>query len=162
MTVQRQCVDCGAPISDISRGRCVRCGHRPMVRKCPEDFLAILATTGSRLAAAHYRASLKTITRWRREHGLAPNYRARRGSSTGRLNRSRFTMAPKALLVHRDFTMPGRAADYLQRFGPVYRCLTTGKAHPKGTYWNRNGYVLTDAQLIDRALRLGWKEPDAF
>lgn len=158
----RTCIDCGAPISEISRGRCVDCGHRPLIRTCPPDFLEVLGRLGSRMAAAHYRASLKTITRWRREHGLPRNYRARKSVGTGRLNRGRFGMAAKPILIRRDLSTAGRAADFLQKFGPVFRCMTTGKAHPNGTCWNRNGHVLTDRDIVERAQRLGWTGPQEF
>ena len=37
----RTCIDCGAPISETSRGRCVACGHAPLLRKMPADFAKI-------------------------------------------------------------------------------------------------------------------------
>lgn len=159
----RRCIDCGAPISEISRGRCVDCGHRPLIRNCPPDFLDVLGRLGSRLAAAHYRASLKTITRWRREHGLPPNHRARRTSgSTGRLNRARFGMNSKPIMIRRDLSPAGRAADFLQRFGPIFACTPQGKALSGGNFWNRNGHVLSADEVIQRAERLGWERPRDF
>lgn len=154
----RTCIDCGAPISETSRGRCVACGHAPLLRKMPADFVSVLRRLGSsQLAARHYRASLTAVTRWRREADLLPHRPAVRVSRTGRLNRGSFGMSLRAPVTQRDMTEAGRAADFLQRFGPVFRCLTTGKAHPKGTYWNRNGHVLSDREIVARAERLGFR-----
>lgn len=56
----------------------------------------------------------------------------------------------------RDLTLAGQAADFLRRFGSVYRCDVTGKPNSKGTRWKRNYSVLTDDELMHRARRLGW------
>jgi hypothetical protein len=63
--------------------------------------------------------------------------------------------------ARRDMTRIGQAADFLRRFGPVFRCGPGGVALQSGLHWNRGGFVLTDAELVARAERLGW-DPDAW
>lgn len=60
-----------------------------------------------------------------------------------------------------DSSRAGMAARYLRRFGPVYRCDALGKPTPDGFFWNRGGFVLSDDEVIERALRNGWA-PDAW
>lgn len=157
----RGCRDCGAPISMRSRGRCTRCGRASLQRACPDDFLIMLKQLGgSKAAARHYNASLKTITRWRLERGLNPGQLVKRrqrrklGSPYGRPG------GLPRVEIFRDMTAAGFAADYLRKFGAVYRCGENGKPVAKGGFWNRNGRVLTDEDIISRAERLGWKRPE--
>lgn len=66
------------------------------------------------------------------------------------------------LCVNRNTSRAGMAAEYLRRFGPVFRCAADGRQKPDGTHWNRGGRtILTDAEIIERAERNGWK-PDAW
>lgn len=150
----KHCRDCGRPINRSSRGRCKACAHIGLKRECPGDFLAVLRRFGSQGAAQHYRASLATITRWRRELKLEPQARMKRGIGQSRPDRG-FT--PRPMVQNRDMSLAGQAADYLRRFGSVYRCDETGSPKPKGTHWRRNYAVLSDEQLIARAEKLGWK-----
>lgn len=53
------------------------------------------------------------------------------------------------------------AAEYLRRFGPVYRCDERGAAKQGGAMWRRGSAVLTDAELIERAYANRWN-PDAW
>lgn len=53
------------------------------------------------------------------------------------------------------------AAEYLRRFGPVYRCDERGAAKQGGAMWRRGSAVLTDADLIERAYANRWN-PDAW
>lgn len=116
--------------------------------------MATLKRLGSAGAAKHYRSSLSTITKWRRDIGIQPHERARRGHVRAKYN---FTFCP--LITHRDYSMVGQAADFLRRFAAVFRCDETGKVPKRGPalFWNRNGYVLTDEELAAKAARLGWK-----
>lgn len=154
----RACIDCGRPVGRHSKGRCQTCGHKGLLRTCPEDFVTELKRLGgSKAAAAHYQASLKTITRWRTESGLTFGRRVKkrpRGQGFGRPG------GLPRVEIFRDMSTPGHAADYLRRYGAVYRCDERGKPVPKGGHWNRNGHVLTDADVIARASRLGWKPPE--
>lgn len=147
------CLDCGVPISVYSRGRCRTCAYLKLKRPVPDDFIAVLRCKGSVLAADHYRTSASTITRWRRELDLRPHMRAKK--RTGPIRRmSAFTERP--LVQHKDWSLIGQAAEFLRHIGPVFRCLASGAAAEKGEFWNRNGFVLTDDDLMSRAHRLGW------
>lgn len=89
--------------------------------------------------------------------GLPAHYRAKKPSrSTSRPMQGRLGGGPRAVAVHRDYSHAGQAAQYLQKNGPIYRCTSTGKAVAKGTFWNRGGHILTDADVIERASRMGW------
>lgn len=147
---------CGAPISLYSRGSCRTCCYVGLKRPVPGDFLAVLRLRGSAGAAKHYRASLGTVTRWRREIGMAPQERARRPSAPAQGRTYRTAAAINRGYVNRDFSAAGQAANFLCKYGAVYRCKSTGAPFPKGEFWNRNGHVLTDEQIIERATRLGF------
>lgn len=148
------CIDCQAPISPYSRGRCRQCGYVGLKRAVPDEFEVILRKLGSQGAARHFHASLGTVTRWRREIGLRPQERARKPSMFGAVRSRGFSERP--LLLRRDFTLAGQAADFLRRYGSVYRCDANGKPNPKGVCWKRNFSVLTDEEIMGRATRLGW------
>ena len=148
---------CGSPISPYSRGKCRPCGYIGLKRDVPEGFLVILRLVGSQGAARHFKASLGTVTRWRREIGLVPQERARKAIM--RSVRSRGFQEVK-LIICRDFTLPGQAASFLRRFGAVYRCDERGNPNAKGSHWKRNFSVLDDGELMDRAKRLGWIEQE--
>lgn len=149
------CIDCGVPISIYSRGRCRKCGYACMKRHVPQEFEAILRKLGSQGAARHFHASLSTVTAWRREIGMRHQERARRPSMGTAIRSKAFSQRP--LMIVRDFTTAGQAADYLRKFGSVYRCNADAKPNAKGSYWRRNLSVLTDEQIIATARRLGWK-----
>lgn len=153
-TIVRHCRDCGAIINRSSRGQCKPCATVGLRRSCPEDFLFILRRLGSQGASRHYRASLSTVTRWRRELELKPQTRMKVGIGQSRMSPG---FMPRPLLLYRDMTIAGQAADYLRRYGSVYRCDENGKPNSKGTHWRRGLSIITDDSLIHRAVRLGWK-----
>lgn len=153
-----RCTECCEPISPCSRGRCRRCAYSTFKRAVPTDFLIILKARGSLGAARYFHASLSTVTRWRRECGVKPQDRVVK-SSTGKAVRRGFRQVP--LNVQRDCSAAGLAAEFLQQSSPVFRCDHRGRLNPKGAFWHRGGYVLTDADVISRAMRMGWKPADA-
>jgi hypothetical protein len=118
--------------------------------------MIVLRQKGSLGAAAHYKASAATVTRWRRQMDLRPHARAvkRPGGAHARRGRGGFRETP--LPVYRDWSVVGQAVEFLRRIGPVFRCLATGAASSKGEFWNRNGWVLSDEDVLSRARRLGW------
>ena len=150
----KHCRDCGCLINRSSRGRCKPCATTGLKRARPADFLETLRKLGSQGAARHYRASLGTVTRWRRELELKPQARMKRGIGQSRSDRG---FMPRPLLQNRDMSLAGQAADYLRRYGSVYRCDDLGKPMAKGSHWRRNYAVMSDDELIQRAERLGWK-----
>lgn len=57
----------------------------------------------------------------------------------------------------RDMTVVGQAADHLKKVSQIWRCDENRAPNPKGKYWNRGGYLLTNDDVIERATRLGWR-----
>lgn len=151
----KHCADCGVMINRGSRGRCKRCAVIGLKRAIPADFDAVIRRLGSQQAARHYHASLATITRWRRELGFKPQ--ARMNVSRGPRAKPIHAFVQRPLIQNRDMSRAGLAADFLRRYGAVYRCDDNGKPNAKGAFWKRNYAVLTDDELIARATRLGWK-----
>lgn len=155
----KHCVDCGAEINRSSRARCKACARIGLKRAIPDDFLVILRRLGSQGAARHYRSSLSTVTRWRRELKMKPQARMKKGIGQSRVDRG-FVARP--LIVNRDMSRVGMAAEYLSRFGPIYRCTEEGKPNAKGSHWRRGFAVMSDAGMIERAKRMGWNETQAW
>lgn len=151
--VVKHCRDCGAIINRSSRGRCKPCATVGLKRVMPDDFLPVLRRLGSQGAAKHFHASLATVTRWRRELELKPQARMKKGIGQSRTDRG---FMPRPLIQNRDMTLAGQAADYLRRFGSVYRCDASGSPTAKGTMWRRGFAVLSDDEIMHRAQRMGW------
>lgn len=53
------------------------------------------------------------------------------------------------------------AAQFLQRFAPVFRADADGSANPKGESWRYGSSILTEAELFARAERKGF-DPDGW
>ncbi|AOR76327.1 hypothetical protein [Novosphingobium resinovorum] len=145
---------CGTPISPHSRGSCIKCGHAKMRRGVPDDFAEILRRLGSQGAAKHYKTSLSTLTRWRRECGMAKHHRAKPSAGTG-MRRTGFAERP--LMHARDMSFVGRSADYLRRYGSIHRCNHDGSFNPKGDHWRRNNRVVTSDHIVKIAINLGFR-----
>lgn len=154
-THTNMCIDCGTSITRYSRGRCVECGGKARMRGVPADFIEVLRARGSAGAAKHYRSSLGTVTRWRRQMSLTPFVPAKKPVRTVS-GAGSFMGYRRPIFVNRDLSRVGQAADFLRKYGAVYRCGPRGNPQPKGEFWNRNGHVLTDDEIISRASRLGW------
>lgn len=151
------CKDCGVPISAYSRGRCGPCADLARTRPIPDDFMIVLKQKGSLGAAAHYRASAATVTRWRRQMDLRPHARAVKRPVNFSARRVSGGFRETPLPNNRDWSIVGQAVEFLRRIGPVFRCAATGAATSAGEFWNRNGWVLSDEDVMSRATRLGWK-----
>lgn len=151
--VDRHCVDCGVKIHRVSRARCVPCAYTAMRRPIPDDLADVLRLHGSLGAAKHYRTSLASITKWRRAIGIRAQERVK-------IERARIRLqgfVPGRLMIHRDFSLVGQAADYLRRWGAVYRCHADGAPNAKGKFWRRGLSVIDDDRLMLIAGKLGWK-----
>lgn len=153
---------CGAPITHKAK-RCRSCASkemaRVMLRPVPGDFREVAPGRSINELQRIYGAGPDTIVRWRKETGVgtsripAPRRVAPR-KPTG--IRSRQPL-PRPLIDARDQSRAGLAAQFLQKFGPVFRCTAEGQADPKGTHWRRSSSVLTDAEIMERATRQGWR-----
>lgn len=194
------CMDCDAPITRYSLGRCQRCAPlaaKVEARPMPDDLTERASEMTHREMMGHYQASSSTICRWIKEAGLqtrSPGASAPDGFAQVAVSATLHQLklhygvgdcvikrwcaetgaTPKQpqhivfrrnqfppIKAHRDCSQVGQAADFLRHYGQVYRCLESGRGCTKGTHWSRNGFVLTDAELIGRAERLGW-DPNAW
>ena len=131
-------------------------------RPAPDDFAEMFDQLPQRALAEHYGVNRRMIERWARRLDLtsprrsgpkpvivkrAPTFIRRLGGTPHATTRE----------ITRDMSEIGRAVDYLRRFSAVYRCNERGGAVDKGaTHWRRGSAVLTDAELIERAQRLGF------
>lgn len=155
-----KCLDCYAPISDCSRGRCQACANIARRRPMPSDFPEVIRRLGSKGAAKHYNCSLSHITEWRRKAGLRFRERMRPSllAGTAIAHRAHRRHSPRAIahLARTCLTQADEAAEFLRKFGAVYRCTPEGIPSAKGSHWKRNFTVLNDEEIIGRAARLGW------
>lgn len=148
------CVTCKAPEAASPKQMCRACAKKRFTRAVPEDFGDMIRVLTSAQAAKHYRSSLSTVTRWRREIGLP----AHRPAMQGRAKRQKSAFFSKSYQVqNKIFSAVEMAADHLRRHGSVYRCAPSGDADAKGRYWNRAGHVLTDHEMLARAQADGWR-----
>ena len=141
-TVRRWAVEC-----DVVIGGSV---DRSKARRLPDGFALVAPTMTMRELRLRYHACHSVIYRWLDEagvHARKPTHWNQRGSS----------LRP----VTKDGSRAGIAAEYLRRFGPVYRCDKLGRPDAKGKLWRRGSAILGDDELIDRARRNGWN-PDAW
>lgn len=123
----------------------------------PDDFAERWAEMSLKTLAAHYGTSSHATEKWARELGLSrpsslqvtrkpkveqPKVSRVTSSDMGRVRATGIINAPI-----RDMSTEGRAADYLRRYGPVFR---------REDYWMRGTTRLTGAELIQRAQSKGW------
>jgi hypothetical protein len=131
----------------------------------PADFADRWQTASQLQLAAHYQKSTFAIGRWCKVLGLerppARNFRKAEPVAVKAVVKVVRTHRGPVDRPHREATRAGEAAEYLRRFGPVFRCDAGGRFDSKGDHWARGRSVLTDAELIERAQRQGWN-PDAW
>ncbi|WP_422057730.1 hypothetical protein [Sphingomonas sp.] len=183
------CVDCGVkcfrrslrcrPCSAAARSGIAR-NKEDREKPLPSDFAEAAATRRVLDLRKHYGVGERTIRRWLAEAGIVRTRACRFG---GREMPARDTKpveqqaiapkratprsvwrqpGPRPLPDARDNSRAGMAAQYLQKFGPVFRCNAEGRLDPRGTHWNRGGRtVLTDDEIMERARSKGW-DPDAW
>uniref|UniRef100_UPI0035CA7182 hypothetical protein n=1 Tax=uncultured Sphingomonas sp. TaxID=158754 RepID=UPI0035CA7182 len=122
------------------------------VRDLPDDFAELAPTLTLDEARARFGVANELLRRWEARTGVKLR-RVRAPLPAGRLKMDRDN--------RRDMSRAGLAADFLRRLGPVFRCKPDGTPSEKGTHWRRGRYVLSAAEVIDRAERNGW-QPDAW
>ncbi|WP_447724589.1 hypothetical protein [Sphingomonas koreensis] len=183
-TEERTCLDCPKRVFRQSL-RCRPCSaivRRGIARNradrlmpLPDDFAEVAATRTTKEIGKHYGVGERTTKRWLALAGIVRD----RGSRLSKLvpgavpepvaaPRKAASRAfwrkpgPRPLPDARDCSRAGKAAQFLQKYGPVTRCDADGRLDPKGTHWLRGGrFVLSDAEIMDRATRQGWR-PDAW
>lgn len=141
----------------------------------PKDFTEFYAANSQKITAAHYGVAESTVARWAAYCGVkrrgripkpapAPREPAPRQPrrSIPRPNRYQTAAVDRPAVA---LNAPAQAAHYLRRYGPVYRCTAAGgpvdSTSKAATHWRRGASVLTDAEIVDRAMRNGW-DPDAW
>jgi hypothetical protein len=162
MTNAEMCLHYGAGSQTITRWR--KATNAPTVNRggsvkwpVPDGFALVAPGMTIKELRVRYACSRDLIARWCEEVGVQP----RRPDPARTVGQASKTFSPRNA-PSRDGSVAGQAAEFLRRFGPVYRCTEDGKQDLKGTHWNRGGRtVLTDAELIERAKRNGW-DPDAW
>lgn len=134
-TVVRWRAECGAP----HPARALRPAPAHFASAARQHSLAKLETL--------FGVGPVVVRRWLKEAGVR-----RRPLTVARVN-----YKPAPVIKHVEGSLAGRAVDEcLQKLGPVYRCTETGRPDKTGIHWNRGGRVLTDDDVIDRAVRNGW------
>lgn len=141
----------------------------PTLRPMPTDFVERHAEMQLTALARHYRTSTEVTTRWAAEAGVkrAQNTRIRKAVPFVRAapERRKIIGAPNRTApvdrTQRDMSSAGQAADFLRRFAPVVRCDAAGRYSPAGDHWRRGSSVLTAAEIVERAERLGF-DPNAW
>ena len=109
----------------------------------PANFASLAPTMTRHEAESFFGCGEKVLQRWASQHGV--KFRRQISVVSGQRRH-------KINDTQRDMTRAGQAAEFLQRFGPVFRCEGTGRQNPRGKFWRRgNAYPLTDAEIIDRA-----------
>lgn len=122
----------------------------------PDGFEAAARVADDEALASRYSVSRTTVGRWRRSLKLPVVHRV-----TVRPHGPHVKTIAVARVAKAD-SRAAMAAEHLRHLGPVFRCDDAGRADPKGQFWNRGGRtVLTDDELIERAVRNGWR-PDAW
>lgn len=126
---------------------------RREARAVPDGFALVARGMTMKQLRERFGASEALVRRWCAEAGVEPR----------RAGYVHFRQAqPRPLPGARDNSRAGMAAQYLQKFGPVFRCNAEGRLDPRGTHWNRGGRtVLTDDEIMERARSKGW-DPDAW
>jgi len=127
----------------------------------PEGYAEIARERHAHELEAKYGVSEQVRRRWDREIGyerkrIAP---ARVEPPKNPRGRPAYMTAPVDRPIV-DVSRAGMAADYLRRFGPVYRCnamgrpvdaLIDGKPNRDATHWRCGNAIVTGDDIIERA-----------
>jgi hypothetical protein len=114
----------------------------------PDNFADLARTMTRREAGSFWQRHPETLDRWAAEKGIT--FRKQVNVISGR-------RATKVRDTARDMSRAGQAAEFLQKFGPVFRCNGTGQPDAKGEHWRRGSSVLSHEEIIARAERNGWQ-----
>lgn len=134
----------------------------------PADFVANQALMSIPHLMAHYGVGRKVIRRWLDETG---NKRVRPAKAEAQPDKRKkaapapllrptvgtFFLTPLAFSSRRDLSPVGRAAEFMQRDRPVFRCDERGQQAQNGRFWMCGRVRLTDDELIERAEAKGFQ-----
>lgn len=150
----------GATLDMITRWKKGAGIARPLSSAPPANLAALASRMTLSELTERFSVSPKTIRRWCSICGVKPQREPAR--RTTRAPGTGWQGQPARVINATPITSRAEdAARFLQRFGAVYRCGQTGRPAVNGDHWNRGGHVLSDADVIARAERLGWN-PDAW
>ncbi|WP_333571336.1 hypothetical protein [Sphingomonas sp.] len=124
----------------------------------PAGFAEVARTTSVEMLCVRYRVERRRVLRWLRETGFAPKpNKLVVMQNMGKRNVAAAQVAP----TNRDMSLAGRAADFLQKRGPIFRCDFIGRFKLGGTHWKWRGKAHTAAEIIAAAAERGF-DPDAW
>lgn len=133
----------------------MKCGPAP--RDIPDDFETWAVGKSLRAIAARYGMSHEMARRFRVQIGVQPNPVGQHVTPAKpvHLVRNAYMTTPVDRAM-KDGSRAGLAADFLRKFGPVYKCNDRGSPDIAGSHWRRGSSILTDAEIIERAQYNGW------
>lgn len=136
---------------ELGLGEGPRLKSGPTRRVMPDDFKTWAVGKSLRAIAARYNMSSEMARRFRVEAGIEPNPVGRHVTAAKPALVTNAYMAAPLNRPVRDGSRAGMAADYLRKYGAVYRCTPMGAADLKGSHWRRGSAILTDAEIVERA-----------
>lgn len=160
-TIKRWFAEAGIPCG-------VEVAKKLAMRPMPDDFPVLSKIMSMENLMLHYGAGRDTVRRWAKEDGQSrpggfhtvrkekakpfvrkdpPKRPARVATRTG-------ANPPSVNAFQRDMSAVGQAAEYLGKVSSIFRCNERRHLDPKGKFWNRGGYLLTDADVLERAAYL--------
>lgn len=127
----------------------------------PDDFAVLWQTNSLMALGDHYGRAPATMSLWAKRLGLhraqgqhlpkpEPVKKPEPKPALRLIKPNAFQTAP-VNKFQRDMSAAGQAADFLRKFGPVYRCDVLGRPLSDGFFWRRGNAVMTDDELIERA-----------
>lgn len=148
----------------MSKARCEGRKPRTRIHMIPEGFDDLARITPTKPLSEHYGVSRSTVRLWRRERNIPTPGRCLPPKLVKPKTVTRpigATYKPAPVTIHRDQSLAGRAvSECLQKLGRIFRCDEEGRQDRNGKLWNRNGFILSDDDVIDRARRNGWSPSD--
>lgn len=162
--IQRWRAETGIAAPRLPRGAAVK-------REVPADLAERAAAMTNAEMASVYGCCTKTVRTWLKGAGLPVRRNAEPFRTPATVNRGRcdpLVARQRSAAVQqntRNTRVPPphlgseaeRAADFLRRFAPTYRCDAAGRMVEDGFFWRYgNAFPLGDDELLERAGRKGW------
>lgn len=131
----------------------------PKLKQMPEGFAEAQKGKSIVQLAELYGCGKLPVSRWLKEIGIQRerfvSVAVVKPAKPAHLVRNVHMTTPVDRAV-KDGSRAGLAADFLRKFGPVYKCNDRGSADIAGSHWRRGSSILTDAEIIERAEYNGW------
>jgi hypothetical protein len=130
----------------------------PQLKQMPEGFAELQQGKSIVVLAEHYGCGKLPVSRWLKELGIQRERfvsPAPKPTKPAHLVRNAYMTTPVDRAL-KDGSRAGLAADFLRKFGPVWKCNDRGSPDIAGSHWRRGSSILTDAEIIERAQYNGW------